>query len=444
MAPDDPRHQPPPHRARPHPPTAAKASVLTAPGIPHLLVLVVLCFSGFALLLPVTPQWAVHGGADEFGAGLVTAVLMASTVLAQLLVKSALRTLGWTRTLALGALLLGLPAPVQAVSDSLWAILVTTGLRGLGFGIVTVCGSTAVAMLAPRERQGAAIGLYGLAVALPQMLLTPAAPALTAAFAPPTIIACGALPVLALPFTRPLGRAVDARAAAPDPERVPGAGAASSATVLRRIRLPLCTLLLVTSAGGAVLTFTPQFAGRAALAATALFVFTATAAAARWGCGVLADRFPPRPLSCALLVAACAGLALIAVAVRSQQPLAVALLTGLVLLGAAYGGLQSITLVQALDQAGPENRHTTSVAWNIGYDAGTGLGSLLLGLAAQSATFSTGFAALSGALALMALGVLSAGRRRSKGSGQAPSDAPRRGARHHRPKKHMHDPNGSS
>ncbi|MGA6158822.1 hypothetical protein ACPEIC_36365 [Stenotrophomonas sp. NPDC087984] len=98
---------------------------------------------------------------------------MATTVLTQLCVKTALRVLGWTRTLVLGALLLGLPAPLQALSGHLLPILLTTALRGAGFGIVTVCGSTAAAALAPRGRQGAAIGLYGFAVALPQVALTP-------------------------------------------------------------------------------------------------------------------------------------------------------------------------------------------------------------------------------------------------------------------------------
>ncbi|MFD0066085.1 MFS transporter [Streptomyces sp. NPDC056690] len=389
--------------------TRTKTSVITAPGMRHLLLLVFFCLSGFALLLPVSPQWAVHGGADEFGAGLVTATLMATTVLAQLLVKTALRRLGWPCTLALGALLLGLPAPVQAFSDSLWAILLTTALRGLGFGIITVCGSTAAAILAPPGRQGAAIGLYGLALALPQMVLTPAAPALAATLTLPVIITCGALPVLALPFTRGLGRAVNARTRTPSPQQA--AAAAPTTTVLRRILLPLGTLLLVTSAGGAVLTFTPQFAGRPALAVTALFLFTATAAGVRWVCGVLADRFAPRPLTCILLITACAGLALIAVSVRSDQHPLAGLPAGLVLLGAAYGGLQSITLVQALADAGAENRQTTSVAWNIGYDSGTGLGSLLLGLAAQVTTFSTGFTALSAAMALAAAVVVTAGNR---------------------------------
>ncbi|MEW1994414.1 MFS transporter [Streptomyces coelicoflavus] len=384
----------------------ATESVLRSPGIPHLLTVGAFCFAGLALLLPVSPAWAVAGGADEFGAGLVTAVLMTATVLAQLCVRTTLRTIGWPRTLALGALLLGLPALLQSLSDHLLAILLTTALRGAGFGIVTVCGATAAAALAPRGRQGAAIGLYGLAVALPQVALTPAAPWLMGTFALPAIVACGVLPVLALPWTRSLGRAVEARTDAPPAEDGRIEHPDPTTTVLRRILLPLTVLLLVTAAGGAVLTFAPQFTSTPTLAATGLLALTATAALARWGCGELADRITPRPVTALLAATACAGLALIALAVRADGGAILALLTGLLLLGAAYGGLQSITLVQAFDLAGAENRHVTSVAWNIGYDAGTGLGSLALGLAAQAATFSAGFTVMSVVMAATVLAVV--------------------------------------
>ncbi|XKK61889.1 hypothetical protein HFP71_03315 [Streptomyces sp. ARC32] len=176
--------------------------------------------------------------------------------------------------------------------------------------------------------------------------------------------------------------------------------------MLRRILLPLTVLLLVTAAGGAVLTFAPQFTSTPTLAATGLLALTATAALARWGCGELADRIAPRPVTALLAATACGGLALIALAVRADDGTVLALLTGLLLLGAAYGGLQSITLVQAFDLAGAENRHVTSVAWNIGYDAGTGLGSLALGLAAQAATFSAGFTVMSVVMAATVLAVV--------------------------------------
>ncbi|MFJ5919577.1 MFS transporter [Streptomyces ardesiacus] len=395
----------------------ATESVLRTPGIPHLLTVGGFCFAGLALLLPVSPAWAVAGGADEFGAGLVTAVLMGATVLAQLCVRATLRAIGWPRTLALGALLLGLPALLQSLSDHLLPILVTTALRGAGFGIVTVCGATAAAALAPRGRQGAAIGLYGLAVALPQVVLTPAAPWLMGTFALPAIIACGVLPVLALPWTRVLGRAVEARADGPPAQEGPAQHPDRTATVLRRILLPLTVLLLVTAAGGAVLTFAPQFTDTPALAATGLLALTATAAVARWGCGELADRIAQRPITALLAATACAGLALTALAVGPDGAAALPLLAGLLLLGAAYGGLQSLTLVRSFDLAGAENRHAASVAWNIGYDAGTGLGSLALGLAAQAATFAAGFTVMS---VVMGVAVLAVALTRTQ-----PSGAPR-------------------
>ncbi|MGH3360925.1 MAG: hypothetical protein ACRDOM_00570, partial [Nocardioides sp.] len=59
-------------------------------------------FSAYALLLPVAPLWAVHGGAGAAGAGLVNGVLLATTVVAQLAVPWTLRTLGHGRAMALG------------------------------------------------------------------------------------------------------------------------------------------------------------------------------------------------------------------------------------------------------------------------------------------------------------------------------------------------------
>jgi hypothetical protein len=70
--------------------------------MPALLGAGVLGFVGLALLLPVAPMRALHNGADDFGAGLVNAVLMACTVLAQLSVGLVLRRLRWPVTLAIG------------------------------------------------------------------------------------------------------------------------------------------------------------------------------------------------------------------------------------------------------------------------------------------------------------------------------------------------------
>ena len=174
------------------------------------LAMTVLVFAGFGLLLPLSPLWAVEGGADERGAGLVTATLMLFTVIAQLRVNAVLSALDWARILALGLILLAVPAPVQALTPDLWLILLTSATRGLGFGILTVCGATAISLLVAPEVRGRAVGAYGLVIAVPQLALTPAAPWLMETFGFPLVAAFGAVPLIALPWMPHLGRRIAA------------------------------------------------------------------------------------------------------------------------------------------------------------------------------------------------------------------------------------------
>src|SRR5918997_772049 len=70
----------------------------------------VLCFSGYALLLPVVPLWAERGGSGALGSGATTAMLMATTVATQLAVPWLLVRIGHRWVLAAGSVLLGAPA----------------------------------------------------------------------------------------------------------------------------------------------------------------------------------------------------------------------------------------------------------------------------------------------------------------------------------------------
>ena len=53
-----------------------RGSVWSVPGMVALAVVAFTGFSGYAALLPVAPLWAVRGGADSAGAGLVNFVLL--------------------------------------------------------------------------------------------------------------------------------------------------------------------------------------------------------------------------------------------------------------------------------------------------------------------------------------------------------------------------------
>ena len=127
-----------------------------APGMLDLAVLSVFGFSGYAALLATAPAYAVSGGATEAGAGLVNGVLLAATVATQLCVPWLLRRLGTGPVLAASMVLMGLPALGYAFSDALAPILAWSAVRGMGFGIVTVVGSTVVAHLVSPSRRGEA------------------------------------------------------------------------------------------------------------------------------------------------------------------------------------------------------------------------------------------------------------------------------------------------
>lgn len=273
--------------------------------MPALMLLTAAGFAGYAALLPIAPLWAVHGGANEAGAGLVNGIMLLATILTQPFVPWLLRRFGTGRAIAAGLVFLGAPSILHLLSDRLDWILLLSVIRGLGFGVLTVTGSTAVAHLVPPSRHGAAIGAYGAAIAVPQVLLIPAGPWLVdtvgywIVFALGTISIPGvaAAPVLARALRQQevehllLGEAVatDVNAAPEASESAPVRSFGERSLALRLAR-PTLLLIGVTLAGGAIITFAPQMSSSPLATAGGLVLLTVMAAISRWRVGSLADR----------------------------------------------------------------------------------------------------------------------------------------------------------
>ncbi|MER5612462.1 MFS transporter [Streptomyces sp. NPDC002215] len=390
--------------------SATRETVWNAPGMPALLLMTATGFSGFAVLLPTAPLWAVHGGADAAGAGSVNAVLMLCTVLAQTLVPTAIRRVGWRTTLVCGMVLLGVPALLHLLTAQLDVVLALAAVRGLGFGVLTVCGAGAVAELVEPARRGQAIGAYGLAIAGPQFILVSTAPWAAQNLGFGVVFAIGALPLLGVVPALRLACRLDGRPAGA--ESAPGRDAAPdrSAVYLPLLR-PMLLLLGVTTAGGALITFAPQMSGDSTATMAGLLLLTGTAAVSRWRFGALADRYGTEPFRWPLVIVTAAGLALTAWAVATPEATApVPLLAGMALVGVSYGGLQNLTLVDAFAAVDNRSSGVASAVWNIGFDGGTGVGALLVGYLATGASFSLAFLATA-ALCLATLPLAFAGRR---------------------------------
>lgn len=380
-------------------------SVTRLPGMPQILLTFGLSISSLSILLPASPAWAIQGGAGSLGAGLVNAVLMVVTVLTQFTVPTLTKRFSWAAVLPIGTLFLGLPSLMQALSPNLVNVLVSSGLRGIGFGIVTVCCASALSYLVPLEYRGRAVGVYGLAAAGAQLIFTPLAPAALDIFGYRTVIAAGVLAALAAPFALHLGRQVDRYLVAESEKTQEAPVQVGTLTVMRRIWPALLTLTLVTSVGGAFMTFSTEIAPTPVLASVALLALCAMATPTRlWG-GSLTDRFGTRTLMAPVLAFAALGAGLVGLMNGTGLGSTALLIAGALVIGFGYGFLQSLTMVRALNDAGgAAETQRASVAWNAHFDIGTGLGALAIGAVAQTASFGAawlGSAVLLGVVALL-------------------------------------------
>jgi predicted MFS family arabinose efflux permease len=371
----------------------AGGSIWRQPGMLPLAVMTSAGFSGYALLLTVAPLWAVHGGATAAGSGLVNGVLLLFTVLTQLLVPRALRTFGWGPVLTAGLVLLGVPGALYSLSDMLGVVLALSAVRGVGFGVLTVTGSAAVAALVGPRRRGEAIGAYGLAVAAPNLVLLPSAPWVAESVGFWAVFTLSALPLAGIPAGLALAAALRRRA----PDLRPGKQAARDpgdpeSAAYRRLVRPMMLLLVVTLAGGAAVTFTPQMVDDAPVATGGLFLMGLSAAISRWRAGILADRHGAQRFLVPLLPLTGLGMALVAWSVADSDGTRVAsFLAAMLLIGLCYGAMQNLTLLLSFNAVSRRHHNLASAVWNVGFDAGTALGSVAVGVITARTSFATAF-----------------------------------------------------
>ncbi|OZM70481.1 MFS transporter [Amycolatopsis antarctica] len=351
-------------------------------------------FTGYALLLSVVPSWAVRQGAGAFAAGAATGVFMGSTVLAQLVVPALVRAYGYRTVLLLGASLLGLPAPLLILAvDAPW-ILAISLLRGLGFGLLTVCGSALIAELLPADALARGSGLYGLATGVPQLAGLPLGTLVASHWGfPPVFLLAAVLPLAAIvPFLLLPGLV---------PGREERTRIVSTVDVTWR---PWLVMIGGSIGFGAFVTFLPIVLP--AHAALALLAVTATVLLARWAAGHAGDRFaaPGRMLPFALALIA---LGLVVFALGTRQP--VAAILAVAVFGIGFGVVQNDSLVAMFVRA-PAGQ--ASVVWNVAYDAGQGLGAVAVGAAVAGIGYPGAFGLLAGVAVVLLPVAWRAGRSR--------------------------------
>jgi predicted MFS family arabinose efflux permease len=362
-----------------------RTSLWRLPAMRALIGATALGFASYCLTLASLPAYAVTGGAGAEIAGVVTAVLLVVTVAVQSVVPALTERFGVGPVLAVGLVALGAPSPLYVVDDGLVWLSAISVVRGAGFGVLTVLGATLAAQVAPPERRGESIGLYGLAIAVPNLVAVPAGVALVLDGHVAWLAWLAASPVLALPLVPLLARSVRLESTA---------GRSSRAAALAALT-PSVVLLVVTLAGGGLVTFLPIERPDGVVATAALLVFGVTGAITRWRAGLLADRLGTRLLMPLALVLCAAGMAVVALGLVAGDA---GVLVGAGVFGAGFGAVQNLTLVTAFVRAGEGGATAASAMWNASFDVGTAAGALGLGVVATGLGLPWTYVAVSVAL----------------------------------------------
>jgi predicted MFS family arabinose efflux permease len=354
--------------------------------------------TSFYLLLSVTSMYAAAVGAGSTGAGLVTGVLLAGTVAAELASSMLMKRYGYRTLLVVGAVLLGVPA-LALLSARPLAIIVTINLvRGLGFGLSTVVTGALTAVLLPPERRGEGLGLFGVVATVPGVVALPSGVWLAGHYGYPVVVgmtaATALVPLAAFPW---LPGAADRR------KTGACAGAGQPTGLLDGLRhdgqLRLFLIFAAsTVAAGVVVSFLPLAAGISGnIAAAGLLAQALAATISRWWAGRQGDRHGHVRLLVPGLAIASLGMTAM---IWLTSPAAV--IAGMCLFGTGFGISQNATFVLMIDRMPASGLGAASALWNLAYDAGYGAGPAVFGLFAGHTGYPAAFA-LTGVLMLAAL-----------------------------------------
>ncbi|MDP5277934.1 MFS transporter [Sphingomonas sp. DG1-23] len=361
--------------------------IVTAPML-ALASTMVTSMSSFYLLLAAVPAHA-DALAGHSAAGLATGILMAATIAGEIVAPRVIRRCGRRSTLALALIAMALPCGA-AFADTLALVLLGCAMRGLGLGILLVAACGLAARLAPEERRAEALGLYGLASAIPAIICVPIGPwALAAVGEQGVAVAATVAALAALAGVRLLPR--DALSGAPN-------GKAASLPKLRDAAWPAVTLGIGAVVVGATVTFLPVAHPEIGtnLIAAGLLLQGLASAVARWASGRSIDRHGPQSAIVGGVAASIAG------AMCLAAPGSFAVLGGMAISGIGFGVLQGATLTLLLRRASQAQTDGASALWNGAYDAGLGVGGLAVGAVATSTGFATAFIVTGVALATVA------------------------------------------
>lgn len=350
---------------------------------------VLVCLTSFAsfmamhFLLPTLPLYVKGLGGLDTDVGLILGVYSLSALASRFVAGPLLDLWGRKWPLLVGAFLYTIAMLLYNATSTVPSVIALRLFHGFGFGIVTTACSALAADLAPAKRRGEAMGYFGNFASI-AMAIGPAIalwlielPGLPLAGFPLLFTVSSAIAVLELLFVsriRESGHSGGKRPAL--------AGGLNLASAFCRDAFPIAfAMLFAAFTQGAILSFVPIYLSTENPQTVPLFflAYATVMAVSRPFVGTLADRFDRRLVAIPLMLFCACGVALFAV----EPSVTVAMLSA-VIFGVGYGALNPTLLALVVDVVKPRERGAAMGTFMAAIDIGIGVGSIILGLVAQS------------------------------------------------------------
>ena len=339
-------------------------------------------FASFHWIYATLPGFVQHIGGDLVQVGLATGVFALSAVVARPVVGRLIDRWGRKPLLLVGATLFVLAPACYALAGAVLPFMAIRVVHGIGIAAFTTAYTAFVADLAPPAQRGEMIGLAGLTNNL-GLFFMPALGAMALAhwgYAPHFLVAAGVAAVAVLLILLIAG---------PAGGRSDQTGVRSGAVArLRPVWVAALGSTGLAVAYGATLGFVaPLAAERGLTAAGAYFsAFAATLMLAQALAGWLSDRIGRRAVAAPGLAVTALATVWLAMA-RSDA----ALLAAGAALGLSWGLVRGGLDAAVVDAVPAESRGTAIGLLYTCFDAGVGVGSFGLGVAAQQYGYATAF-----------------------------------------------------
>jgi len=336
-------------------------------------------FASFMLLLAVLPLYLRDLGGSDSQVGLVIGIFAISALFPRPFIGREIDRGGSKRFMLAGAAVFILSSFLYLLASSIPILFAVRIIHGIGMALFTTAAFALIADLAPENRRGEALGIWGTV------------PTMASAVAPffglmirersgdaTVFIVSACLAGASLLFVTFMR----------DPHKVHDPDAAAAGLIEKSVFFPAILVISMTWVFGAVSSFVLLFADERNIANAGLY-FTASAGAvviSRIFGGKLSDQYG----RWAVIIPSM-GLMGVGVAILSQSNSLLTLLIGASVIGFAFGGGFPALSALAVDLAPPGRRGAAMGTFSASFEVGIGAGAMVMGVVAALAGYSSMF-----------------------------------------------------